>query len=550
MSRRALALSLVAALALIAAGCGGSNHHTTTTAKPPSSTSTGSTTTTPTVTGRTADYYASGAIGRLPHYRVSVLDLRRMGSFVVLDLAIRCADTQPCGLHGTFDSPACRGGGPCLGHIDNMVLVDPAGRQVYYAVNNGQGSATSEGEPWTSVLDGNLSPGAPPALAWAVFPAPPAGTSTMDVDFRYGGATIPAVPITTGPAPTPASVAAGAQPAQPPQGFPPLDASASAQGLQLPQEPLVLNVGSPAGSATETPHTTTITLRSDVLFAFAKSRLTAQARRTLAGLAPQIKARATGPVHVTGHTDSIGTDAVNIPLSKARAAAVVDDLKPLTAGVRYVSAGRGEADPIAPNTTTTGADNPAGRALNRRVTIAIPVKAPASPTPPPAANQTGPAPSSGSSVTFHPRSKGPSDSFAVSPVSLSRDGSLALLRFNITCHPTQGNSGCFTETDFTGTHNVPPLPGYSVYGGGTPNKVAGLYLTDPSSGLIYTPVYDTTGYDVMSDITSGIPDGATLPAWVYFPVPPSSQSTMVLHMPGGSPALKVSFSPLPSSGGG
>jgi outer membrane protein OmpA-like peptidoglycan-associated protein len=365
----------------------------------------------------------------------------------------------------------------------------------------------------------------------------------MDVGFRYGGATIPAVPITTGPAPTPRSVAPGAHPAQPPQGFPALNPSASTRGLQLYQHPLELNVGSAAGSATETLHTATITLRSDVLFAFAKSKLTAKARHTLAALVPQIRSRATGPTRVTGYTDSIGTDAVNIPLSKARAGAVVADLKPLTPGVTYLSDGRGSSDPIAPNTTTSGADNPAGRALNRRVTIVIPVKAPAPPTPPPAADQTGPAPSSGSSVTFHPPGNDPTDTFLVSPISLSRDGSLALLRFNITCHAHQaGPTGCFTETDFTGTHNVPPLPGWSPFGGGNPNKVAGLYLTDPSSGLIYSPVYDATGYDVMSDITSGIPDGATLPAWVYFAVPPASQSTMVLHMPGGTPSLKVSFS--------
>lgn len=54
----------------------------------------------------------------------------------------------------------------------------------------------------------------------------------------------------------------------------------------------------------------------------------------------------------------------------------------------------------------------------------------------------------------------------------------------------------------------------------------------------------------MSNITSGIPDGATLPAWVYFAAPPSSQSTMVLHLPGGTPALSVALSPLPSGSTG
>jgi OOP family OmpA-OmpF porin len=35
------------------------------------------------------------------------------------------------------------------------------------------------------------------------------------------------------------------------------------------------------------------------------------------------------------------------------------------------SRGHGEADPVAPN-SVNGEDNPSGRALNRRVTIAFP----------------------------------------------------------------------------------------------------------------------------------------------------------------------------------
>lgn len=50
--------------------------------------------------------------------------------------------------------------------------------------------------------------------------------------------------------------------------------------------------------------------------------------------------------------------------------------------------------------------------------------------------------------------------------------------------------GCFTENAFAGTHNVPPLPGYSPYGGGMLNTVSGVYLTDPTTGLIYPPVYE------------------------------------------------------------
>jgi outer membrane protein OmpA-like peptidoglycan-associated protein len=41
--------------------------------------------------------------------------------------------------------------------------------------------------------------------------------------------------------------------------------------------------------------------------------------------------------------------------------------------------GFGEDNPVAPNTNTDGSDNPAGRALNRRVTIIV--EKPAAPPP-------------------------------------------------------------------------------------------------------------------------------------------------------------------------
>ena len=69
-------------------------------------------------------------------------------------------------------------------------------------------------------------------------------------------------------------------------------------------------------------------------------------------------------VQITGHTDSQGSDAINNPLSKDRADAVRDYL--VAQGVpatRISTAGRGEHQPIADNTTAEG------RAKNRRVEI-------------------------------------------------------------------------------------------------------------------------------------------------------------------------------------
>lgn len=69
-------------------------------------------------------------------------------------------------------------------------------------------------------------------------------------------------------------------------------------------------------------------------------------------------------VRVVGHTDSTGSDAINYPLSVARAESVRNYLT--TKGVnplRVVTEGRGEREPVASN------DAPAGRAQNRRVEI-------------------------------------------------------------------------------------------------------------------------------------------------------------------------------------
>ncbi len=69
-------------------------------------------------------------------------------------------------------------------------------------------------------------------------------------------------------------------------------------------------------------------------------------------------------VFIVGHTDSTGTDAINNPLSVARANSVRDYLATRGADTRMIrTEGRGSREPIASNSTA------AGRAANRRVEI-------------------------------------------------------------------------------------------------------------------------------------------------------------------------------------
>jgi outer membrane protein OmpA-like peptidoglycan-associated protein len=71
-------------------------------------------------------------------------------------------------------------------------------------------------------------------------------------------------------------------------------------------------------------------------------------------------------IAVFGHTDNSGSDAVNLPLSEQRAAAVKAYLqkKGLSAN-RIEAKGLGSAQPIADNSTE------AGKSKNRRVEIIL-----------------------------------------------------------------------------------------------------------------------------------------------------------------------------------
>lgn len=116
-----------------------------------------------------------------------------------------------------------------------------------------------------------------------------------------------------------------------------------------------------------------LTFGADVFFAFDEAVLTPTARETLDDLAGEIEERAdaSGAMQVVGHTDSVGEPGYNQTLSEQRAQAVADYLVgELGLGdVDLTVAGRGEAEPVAPNETADGEDNPEGRARNRRVEL-------------------------------------------------------------------------------------------------------------------------------------------------------------------------------------
>lgn len=114
----------------------------------------------------------------------------------------------------------------------------------------------------------------------------------------------------------------------------------------------------------------TVTIASDVLFDFGKADLTQTARRRIAELADRMRG-SRGVVRVEGHTDSIGSAAYNMRLSRQRAQQVKKELDRILGGSpRTLAVGYGKTRPIAPN-TKDGKDYPEGRAKNRRVTISF-----------------------------------------------------------------------------------------------------------------------------------------------------------------------------------
>ena len=117
---------------------------------------------------------------------------------------------------------------------------------------------------------------------------------------------------------------------------------------------------------------TLITLEDGVLFDFGKSDIRPDAAQTLTKLADVLTNAKVPAAHIYGHTDSVSDEAFNQQLSEARANAVKNDLSTKGVTATMDATGYGESKPVAPNENADGSDNPAGRALNRRVEIFIP----------------------------------------------------------------------------------------------------------------------------------------------------------------------------------
>ncbi len=107
-----------------------------------------------------------------------------------------------------------------------------------------------------------------------------------------------------------------------------------------------------------------LNIPADVSFDTGSSAIKPELRNVLTQFAQGLKESPESRVRVIGHTDSTGSDAVNMPLSRDRASSVRNFLadRGVSSG-RIETDGRGAQEPVASN------DSTAGRAQNRRVEI-------------------------------------------------------------------------------------------------------------------------------------------------------------------------------------
>lgn len=109
-----------------------------------------------------------------------------------------------------------------------------------------------------------------------------------------------------------------------------------------------------------------ITFESGILFDIDKATLKPQAQANLDKLAVILNKYPDTDIIIAGHTDATGSDEYNLKLSQSRAQTVANYLASLQVSpTRMTTMGYGESQPVATN------DTPEGRALNRRVEVAI-----------------------------------------------------------------------------------------------------------------------------------------------------------------------------------
>ena len=114
-----------------------------------------------------------------------------------------------------------------------------------------------------------------------------------------------------------------------------------------------------------------VNIPADAGFDVGRSDIRPALRNVLDKFAGSMNEHSVTSMQIIGHTDSTGTDAINNPLSVARAQSTRDYIAGRGVAMQRMAIdGRGSREPVAPN------DSDSGRAANRRVEIYIAEAAP------------------------------------------------------------------------------------------------------------------------------------------------------------------------------
>ena len=144
------------------------------------------------------------------------------------------------------------------------------------------------------------------------------------------------------------------------------------KSVELQKRELALEKARQDFEAQQNGRSLSMNLSGDLLFDYDKATLKPEAEQALKKVAVVLSQFPESHVTVEGFTDSKGTQARNLELSRERAQAVKNWLvKNGIAEANIATKGYGEGYPAAPNTNDNGGDNPIGRALNRRVSIIV-----------------------------------------------------------------------------------------------------------------------------------------------------------------------------------
>ena len=272
------------------------------------------------------------------------------------------------------------------------------------------------------------------------------------------------------------------------------------------------------------------TIPADVLFDKDSAKLNDNASANLDDVVSKLReVNVSGPVEIIGHTDDTGTAAHNKDLSKKRAKAVNDAMRPKLAGsgITLTWSGVGEKDPLVKNSSE------ASRKRNRRVAF---VYKSGGTTP-------GPSDEYDISVPVTQSVTKPADALPNAIGSAERrlkpDSTTFQVRVDVLSLTRQNDLICAkvatTLVAQSGTDTFDDIG--AVWSGSTAvteENALHAYLFDPDKRQSLGPLITGTGSQVSSlgQSDSLKPPDAPSYGYIYFPAPTTGATKLSLYVPG------------------